>query len=261
MSEETNIETNASVFDASEEATALLQKIKEKISSLPKEKNFKEISTLIDLIPNLKNKVQFETANVAFDALLSETPKLALANEILKNLKKERIYKNSSAVWVLLGLLIVSVFAIGFKHFFHSIFVEEINVVNGVKMIFDLNVSLFLNVIIFGAIGSVVSIMIRITEFHQERNADPLIQVCSGLFKPIIGMAFAVFLLFATKAKFLPIDAGGPGQEEFFFMSLAFLAGFSERLGTDIANKVESKVAGSIDSDSSSNDAVKGKGK
>jgi hypothetical protein len=261
MSEENNTETETNVFDASAEAAALLQKIKGKLSSLPKEKNFKEISTLIDLIPNLKNKVQFETAGVAFDALLSDTPKLSLANEIIKNLKKEKIYKNSSAVWVLLGLLIVSLFAIGFKHLFHSIFVEDIEIINGVKMIFNLNVSLFLNVIIFGAIGSVVSIMVRITEFHQESNVDPIIQVCSGLFKPIIGMAFAVFLLFATKAKFLPIDAGGPGQEEFFFMSLAFLAGFSERLGTDIANKVENKVTGDIQSNSLPKDGVKGGGK
>jgi len=95
---------------------------------------------------------------------------------------------------------------------------------------------------IFGAAGSVVSIMVRIDEFNRWPQ-DPSILFFTGLFKPIIGFFFAIFVLLALNSGIVQITIGEERQA-YFFMAISFIAGFSERLARDIATQTESLFPG-----------------
>lgn len=95
---------------------------------------------------------------------------------------------------------------------------------------------------IFGAAGSVVSIMVRIDEFNRWPQ-DPSILFFTGLFKPIIGFFFAMFVLLALNSGIVQITIA-EDRQAYFFMAISFIAGFSERLARDIATQTESLFPG-----------------
>jgi hypothetical protein len=94
-----------------------------------------------------------------------------------------------------------------------------------------------------GAIGSIVSIMVRLQDFSAMKNADPLVLFLTGLSKPVVGMAFALFIFAVLKAHLLPITVT-QDQEPYFFSALAFISGFSERFARDIVARTERTVHG-----------------
>jgi hypothetical protein len=98
---------------------------------------------------------------------------------------------------------------------------------------------------IFGAAGSVISIMVRIDEFNRW-PPDPSILFFTGLFKPIIGFFFAIFVLLVLNSGILQIGLAEERQA-YFFLATAFIAGFSERFARDIATQTESFFPGSAE--------------
>ncbi|MDB9315958.1 hypothetical protein PN462_22790 [Spirulina sp. CS-785/01] len=111
------------------------------------------------------------------------------------------------------------------------------------------NSILFLIILVVssGTLGSVISILIRISDFEEPENPDPLIPIFMGAFKPIIGSSFGllVFALFNSgiiSLQILPSD-NARGQE-FFYSSLAFVIGFSERLAKDVIKRTENTLLG-----------------
>ncbi len=112
----------------------------------------------------------------------------------------------------------------------------------------------------FGAVGSIISMMVRVNEFSedaQNHSVDPLLTLINGFFRPIIGMSFALFVFFAIKSGFLPIKVDNTDSTTYFFWSIAFLVGFSERLAKNIVTLTESRLT----PQSSSASGLKKKGK
>jgi hypothetical protein len=111
----------------------------------------------------------------------------------------------------------------------------------GRETLFGVPAHLFLMVLVFGSVGSVVSIMVRIQDFLTLEMRDKFILYFIGAFKPIIGMAFALFVFAVIKSNILPI-AIKIDSEYYFFMATSFLAGFSERFAKDIVNSLEERL-------------------
>ncbi|HHP7246326.1 MAG TPA: hypothetical protein ACFE0H_16735, partial [Elainellaceae cyanobacterium] len=103
----------------------------------------------------------------------------------------------------------------------------------------------FFLVVVSGSIGSVVSVMVRLRSVDAQNRAKSMAPFFSGFFKPIIGTAFALFILalFETNIVAFPsIQSGTP--QKYLYIVLAFTAGFSEILVPDILTKTEQSIAG-----------------
>jgi len=90
--------------------------------------------------------------------------------------------------------------------------------------------------IVAGGIGSVASVMFRITrgqrlEVNTEQGST--VTLIGGMFRPLIGAVFGVALYILVVGDLLPLDTGDGGEVMFFYAGLAFLAGFSERWAQD----------------------------
>lgn len=106
-----------------------------------------------------------------------------------------------------------------------------------------------------GILGSVASILLRIIDFRDQKYADPLIPFFIGLFKPIIGLIFGIFIFsLISSDTFIKIDfliaqdksssslITNKARQDLFIFSCAFLVGFSERFASDLLKKSESKL-------------------
>jgi hypothetical protein len=93
-------------------------------------------------------------------------------------------------------------------------------------------------VMLAGALGSVTSIMFRIQDFNKMTESDPLILLLTGLFKPLIGVFFALFIFSVNQAGIVTIPVGNGNYNAFLFV-LAFVAGFSERFVKDVAARFD----------------------
>ncbi|MES2791725.1 MAG: hypothetical protein V4719_19045 [Planctomycetota bacterium] len=96
---------------------------------------------------------------------------------------------------------------------------------------------------IAGAIGSIVSIMVRIADFTKSSITDRSILFMTGAFKPVIGCAFAIFAFAAIKSKVIPL-ATEPVSEPYLAIALAFVSGFSERFAPDVVTAAEARFLG-----------------
>jgi hypothetical protein len=114
---------------------------------------------------------------------------------------------------------------------------------------------ILLSILVFssGALGSVISILIRISQFENEKfeltsYTDPLLPIFMGAFKPIIGSSFALLFFALISSGIITVQSisdGNNRNREFFFCAVAFIVGFSERLATDVIRKTENTIGGS----------------
>jgi hypothetical protein len=84
------------------------------------------------------------------------------------------------------------------------------------------------------AIESVISILVRLQDSELLKNTDPTMLFLTGLFKPIIGTTFALFVFAMLSSGLIPVTVD-PAKAPYFFTALAFVSGFSERFAKDIA--------------------------
>ena len=98
---------------------------------------------------------------------------------------------------------------------------------------------------ISGAVGSIVSIMVRIQDFGKAGDVDPSVLYMTGFFKPVVGSAFALFIFAVLKAGLIPLTIN-QGAETYFYTALAFVSGFSERFAKDVASAAEKKIGGAV---------------
>ncbi len=94
-----------------------------------------------------------------------------------------------------------------------------------------------------GALGSIVSIMTRIEQFAKTANVDRTVLLLTGLFKPIVGTSFALFVYSTIQGGIIPVTIDSD-KTEFFLAAMGFVAGFSERLAADVVTKAEKVVNG-----------------
>lgn len=116
----------------------------------------------------------------------------------------------------------------------------------------NVDVPLILAVVSAGAVGSFVSVIVRANDFieHQEQNHLDLFLV--GFFRPVVGMAFAIFLMAVLESGIISgiisVDAVERDRKIYFYIAVSFVAGFSERLIKDIMGKTENLVGGNTHS-------------
>lgn len=113
----------------------------------------------------------------------------------------------------------------------------------------DVDSALFVGCLLAGAVGAVMSVLMRMSsgnlhvnhEFGREYLAN------LGIVRPFIGAIFALLIYFAFKGDLLQqISVPKHGSGEFaFFVTSGFLIGFSERFAKEIVRTAESTVGGS----------------
>ncbi|MDQ7089781.1 MAG: hypothetical protein Q9M50_03940 [Methylococcales bacterium] len=201
--------------------------VQQSLATLINAINLARQTNQLDLIPSI---------NIAFKAISIKNPNLIFANEIMDSVMADLKggAKFSPPVQVVIGLVTL---LFGVIPLLSSIIPMLMNQ----DYIFNIPTSLFFTVALFGAIGSIVSIMVRIQDFLTVGVKDRFILYFTGAFKPLIGMAFALFLLALIKSGWVPLDIK-PETENYFFMAIAFIAGFSERFARDIVDNIETQI-------------------
>jgi hypothetical protein len=211
----------------------------------------RELARLLSLLPLVAARgdpLLLNSLDLALSSLLRINPNVEFARETRLNVAQRLgIYPSlrwalmSSpipAVRVMTGLLIVLGVAIPLLAI--TVFLLRAHVADMNNSNLDLDDLILFG--IFGAAGSVISIMVRIDEFNRW-PPDPSILFFTGLFKPIIGFFFAIFVLLALNSGIVQISLTEERQA-YFFMAIAFIAGFSERFARDIASQTESMFPG-----------------
>jgi hypothetical protein len=112
----------------------------------------------------------------------------------------------------------------------------------------DVDSTLLVGCLIAGALGAVMSVLIRLSSGSLEVDHQFGREYLASLagVRPFIGVAFALLLYFAFKANLLAqvnVPDHGSGEFAFYFTS-GFLIGFSERFAKQIVHNAESGFAG-----------------
>ncbi len=203
-----------------------------------------EIAAFAQVLPQLRNSY-FEhlipLAEIVCAALTAPDPNLTLAREVRTDLEKQlkspkilRLIRSGTPptrVILGLGVLLYCVIPVlGFAP-----------ILIGQGQFLGVDSSTLLLVALSGAIGSIVSIMVRIRDFARLQDPDPFLHFFTGLFKPVVGVSFALFVFAVLNAGILPISVEETKQL-YFFAAIAFVSGFSERFATDVAARAEKAV-------------------
>ena len=210
-----------------------------------------ELAELINLLPLLAkvdDAVLNTQALIAMEALLLDPPNLVFSQKVVKRLGERlrarsgifftSINQGSAAVRVVLGLAMFMYVVMPLCLVFAP-FISKYDSIFGMSLK-DLGIVSFA-----GALGSIVSIMVRLHQFSTAQMPDRALLLFTGFFKPAVGISFALFLFFVLRSGLLPI-AIQPEKTEYFFGAISFMAGFSERFAQDIVRKTESAVAATV---------------
>ena len=221
--------------------TEVARKIRAKVDSELPEPVQSELALLLGLVPEAmsSNSLCLCEYEIAIDALLADTPKLELARGLRMKFEEQmwekrfggRFVKALPTTRVVFGLAITSLLlvpALIWSTYMH--FADD----HPERMDMDFLVL----VCCFGAFGAVTSIMVRLRTFDSV-HAPPMTLFLTGLFKPFIGALFAAFALVLVEARIINLP---DTTVVYFALALAFVAGFSERFGEDLATIVASKM-------------------
>jgi hypothetical protein len=110
--------------------------------------------------------------------------------------------------------------------------------------------AILLGVAIAGGIGAIVSVMTRLTsgKLTVDNRAGPTLIRLAGGFRPVIGAIFGLALYVFIEASLLPVEVTVTGLElTYFFLGVAFIAGFSERLAQDAITRASSAIPATED--------------
>jgi hypothetical protein len=101
--------------------------------------------------------------------------------------------------------------------------------------------------LVFAAfIGSLVSLLSRVDEFANLYIFDPFLVFLNAFLKPLIGTAvaltiYAIFKSGVVQVSGITLAVSGDGYR-YIFWALGFLAGFSERLASDLIARAQTVV-------------------
>lgn len=144
-----------------------------------------------------------------------------------KSSRSQRIYTMLGLLLFLIGIIIL------------SLFVD----ISSAAEVASIPKNIFTTAILFGTLGSCVSIMLRFDEHETIHSSADLFLL--GFFKPIVGAIFALVLFAVYKAGVLSLFNVETGDTEtYFLIVLFFLAGFSERFVGDVLSKIEKQESG-----------------
>ena len=211
----------------------------------------RELAHLLALLPHVAasgDHLLIGSVRLALASLLGSHPNVVFARNtrlhvaqrlgIYPSLRWALMSSPIPAVRVMTGLLIVVALAIPLAAL--TVFLLRAHLEHLNSPTLDLDDFILFGIV--GAAGSVVSIMVRIDEFNRW-PPDPSILFFTGLFKPIIGYFFAIFVVLVLNSGIMQVGLAEERQI-YFFMATSFIAGFSERLARDIATQTESLFPG-----------------
>jgi hypothetical protein len=216
-----------------------------------------ELAALVTLIPDTLERLgaeQLQMLRSAVRALLGEKPNFTYARELKGVLQRSINEKKSPlrlSLWQKESPAILVVMGLGFFAYFAAplaLFVmPKLMYWSGRTPDMGVTVEDLVLITIIGALGSVTSIMVRLQDFDTRYsgryNNKPGILVLYGFFKPIIGMFFALFCFALLNAGLVPAVVVPEDKKVYFFITIAFLAGFSERFAGDIIAQVEKRAS------------------
>ena len=99
-----------------------------------------------------------------------------------------------------------------------------------------------------GALGSTISVIVRANTFIQQAQENDNDLFLTGFFRPFVGMSFAIFCVALVEAGIFSgifdLKTREDTDRTYFYVAIAFVAGFSERLVRDVVIKTEDTLAG-----------------
>jgi hypothetical protein len=164
--------------------------------------------------------------DVAVSALLRDPPNINLAKRILDGVERQLLLRRKIRYLIMglgLGLLLtlaltVAAFLTPSSAGFDP---DELGLVS-----------------LAGFVGAAVSLAIKIKDYSRLTDVDTRVLLYTGFFKPLIGMAFALFIYMVLSSGIIEMGVAAD-KARFFFVAVAFVAGFSERFAKDVISKVE----------------------
>jgi hypothetical protein len=211
------------------------------------EKNFSRLIRLLTDIEKSNDFILIEKAEMVYSSISKKKPNLELANEILNDLEDRLsinigilnflynfIFKlNSPLSILLLGIGVNTLLG-------HLVVILGYTFFKDLTSQLNLDITIVLVTALAGGWGAVISIGVRL---HNLQNRfydviDHRVLFLTGFFKPVIGVFFAIFAAAFFMSGFIPISIK-PESYKYFFASLGFVSGFSERFAKDIITKAE----------------------
>ena len=99
-----------------------------------------------------------------------------------------------------------------------------------------------------GMLGSVVSLLLRLSEFENTKGRSQMFLTLTGATLPIVGGVFGAFVAVLLSAKVVNISIGGTdGINTWIYIVIGFLSGFSERFSRGFISAAERQFGGSGD--------------
>lgn len=182
------------------------------------------------------------SAIVAATALEADPPRVPIAARIRRELAAEtRVFRNPARVLarsapstLMLAGLIASLFSYGLLVLAGSdLFAALIELDEDQT---DLSRSEMVYVAIFGAMGSVISVLMRTIDLRRLRGLSGGMMFLVGFTRPAIGVGFALFAYLLIRSDVLAIEGGSEASLP-FVLAVAFVAGFSERFGDRLVQR------------------------
>lgn len=125
---------------------------------------------------------------------------------------------------------------------------QENALTNKTGLSFNTGPWLILLAISMGALGGTVSVIVRADTFIRQAQETDNDLFLTGFFRPFVGMSFAIFCVALVEAGVFSgiFDLSNRSQADrtYFYVAIAFVAGFSERLVRDVVIKTEDTLAG-----------------
>jgi hypothetical protein len=226
--------------------TRLAEQLKSGSSLAPEQQQVaSRLVNTLTYLPRLKSaQINVAQAELCLEALLAEPPNHKLADGIVADLERRvAIFKSAwKSVWagrtvasqVLLGVAAHVVIAI--------VLFAACALATPTWRVWSTESSIAPWVFIGGSLGGLVSLLVRLHDFavlaRWAPEADPRLLFYTGLLKPAVSIVFAFFIWTALKAGIFSLAAINQSAEPHLIaFALAFVAGFSERLAPDIANR------------------------
>ena len=229
------------------EVSAFIENLEEQITPNLDKKVQKLLGQLMNRLKYVKeenHKYLLPHAKLAAKSLFVDKPNIILAEKIIESISFavkgshnplfSIIRGGTPPTRVILGLGVLLYFTIPVLLIIWPRILVQ-------KDIVGIDTNLLIMLSIAGAIGSIVSIMVRIHEFEGKNETDPAVLFFTGFFKPVVGAAFAVFVFAVIQAGLIPVKID-LNVQSYFYLSLAFISGFSERFAKDIATKTEALI-------------------
>jgi hypothetical protein len=103
--------------------------------------------------------------------------------------------------------------------------------------------------VLFAGIGSVTSLLQRISSIDLREEINRSFVFISGGSKPFVATAFAIIVYFILENKIVGITVGNPSGSDHtgVYIVTSFLCGFSERFATDIISHVSATPSQQVD--------------